>query len=214
MHCTAVVSFLAAPISPQQSCKVMSSRRSSCTLLHPPQGRAPQFPGHATAAILSCDAAIRDPDEAWQRHIEDSLALLPAIDKYLNTSSSSTSVSSNSSSSRRVRTRRKAAAAADAVANDADEQQQQQQHHELTVIDVGTGAGLPGMVFAVVRPHWKVCTINRCIDTFRGIKMLSAFMNLIVARTYMLLITVSAPTCEAQQQHSMIWNDEQRSFTT
>lgn len=65
-----------------------------------------------------CPAAIRDPAEAWQRHIEDSLALLPVIEQYAASSSSSSS--------------------------------------SLSLIDVGTGAGLPGMVLAVVRPDWQV----------------------------------------------------------
>jgi hypothetical protein len=64
--------------------------------------------------------AIRDPQEAWERHIEDSLALLPVIDAF------TASHMTHSAGAR------------------------------LCVVDVGSGAGLPGMVLAVVRPDWQV----------------------------------------------------------
>lgn len=65
--------------------------------------------------------AIRDPDEAWARHVEDSLALLPAIE---------------------------ARAGPEALARG------------LSLVDVGTGAGLPGMVLAVARPRWRVTLLD------------------------------------------------------
>lgn len=109
--------------------------------------------------------AIRDPDEAWERHIEDSLALLPAIDVYLSSRQaaaavpqSSSSRSNSSSNSRRTRHGPAATTAAAQPEQHTDNQhaREQQQQQQFSVIDIGTGAGLPGMVFAVARPHWKV----------------------------------------------------------
>lgn len=55
---------------------------------------------------------MRDKGEALDRHINDSLALLPLIAKHLPAA---------------------------------------QEGGPIRVIDVGTGAGLPGMVFAIAR---------------------------------------------------------------
>lgn len=80
------------------------------------------------AAILKWNAvynltAIKDPQQAWQLHMLDSLAALVAVERLLPYIDKS---------------------GADA----------------LRVLDVGSGGGLPGVVWAVVRPHWQVC----CVD--------------------------------------------------
>lgn len=80
------------------------------------------------AAILKWNAvynltAIKNPQQAWQLHILDSLAALLAVDVLLPH--------------------------IDKDSADA-----------LRVLDVGSGGGLPGVVWAVVRPHWQVC----CVD--------------------------------------------------
>lgn len=89
----------------------------------PSNGTTAQKPTSASLSTPSTLTAIRDPDEAWERHIEDSLAVLPVIEQYACSSSGS---SGGGGSSR------------------------------LSLIDVGTGAGLPGMVLAIVRPDWQV----------------------------------------------------------
>lgn len=61
--------------------------------------------------------------EAYDRHVNDSLALLPIIERHLPSE------------------KRSAGAA-------------------LTAIDVGTGAGLPGMIFAIARPSWRVTLLD------------------------------------------------------
>lgn len=63
-----------------------------------------------------CLTAVRDRDEAVQKHINDSLALLPAID---------------------------AQAAELSI-------------EHLRIIDVGSGAGFPGVIIAIARPLWQV----------------------------------------------------------
>jgi 16S rRNA (guanine527-N7)-methyltransferase len=78
---------------------------------------------NAAAAAAGCPAAIQDPVEAWERHVEDSLALLPVIEKHVT---------------------------------DRSNNQQLEGSAGLSVVDVGTGAGLPGVVLAVARPQWKV----------------------------------------------------------
>ncbi len=60
--------------------------------------------------------AVRDRDEAVQKHINDSLALLPPIDT---------------------------------VAAGLPDQ-------NLRIIDVGSGAGFPGVIIAITRPEWQV----------------------------------------------------------
>lgn len=69
--------------------------------------------------------AIREPGEAWMRHILDSLTLLPQLP---------------------------AAEQADA----ADDPPRP----EMTLIDVGTGGGLPGIVLAIVLADWRVTLLE------------------------------------------------------
>jgi len=66
--------------------------------------------------------AVKTREEAHERHIEDSLALIPVLDEYA------------------------AAARGDGGG--------------LKVVDVGTGAGLPGLVLAVKRPEWNITLLD------------------------------------------------------
>ena len=61
--------------------------------------------------------AIRDRDQAVERHIHDCLALLPVLEKYARSAGG----------------------------------------RPLTLIDVGSGGGFPGVVLAIARPQWQVC---------------------------------------------------------
>lgn len=69
--------------------------------------------------------AAEDEEEAFEMHVEDSLALLPVLDDVALQHAKS--VHSNGKL--------------------AD---------QLSIIDVGSGGGLPGVIIAIARPHWQV----------------------------------------------------------
>lgn len=62
-------------------------------------------------------SAVRDPLQVVHQHLLDCLAVIPALDRYL-------------------------------------------QARNARLLDVGSGAGLPGVVLAVMRPRWSIC----CVD--------------------------------------------------
>lgn len=76
--------------------------------------------------------AIRDRQQAIDRHVNDSLAILPALDACVDHSG------------------------------------------EIKVIDIGSGAGLPGLVIAMARPLWHVCLLDslkkRCSFTTAAVE--------------------------------------------
>lgn len=63
--------------------------------------------------------AVRTATEAWERHVLDSLALLPILDEGL-----------------------------------------QELPGSHSIIDVGSGAGLPGLILALARPQWQVTLLD------------------------------------------------------
>ncbi|KAK4803406.1 hypothetical protein SAY86_003223 [Trapa natans] len=74
--------------------------------------------------------AVREVDEVMERHIVDSLAIIPPIE---NSYVPHCGVS----------------------------------HENISIVDVGSGAGLPGLVLAIARPDWQVTLLEsmkkRCV---------------------------------------------------
>ncbi|KAJ6749108.1 S-ADENOSYL-L-METHIONINE-DEPENDENT METHYLTRANSFERASES SUPERFAMILY PROTEIN [Salix purpurea] len=92
--------------------------------------------------------AVTDVDEVMERHIKDSLAMLPPIqDSYISRSNSSID--------------------------------------SIKLVDVGTGAGLPGLVFAIACPAWKVTlleSMNKRCDFLEHAVSVTGLSNVEVVR--------------------------------
>jgi 16S rRNA (guanine527-N7)-methyltransferase len=71
--------------------------------------------------------AVRNLDDAYERHVGDSLALLPVLDE-------------------------------------AFASQQLREGQPLSLMDVGSGCGVPGIILAAARPDWQVLACDRRIQ--------------------------------------------------
>jgi hypothetical protein len=69
--------------------------------------------------------AVRNLDDAYERHVGDSLALLPVLDE-------------------------------------AFASQQLSEGQPLSLMDVGSGCGVPGIILAAARPEWQVTAAIAC----------------------------------------------------
>lgn len=73
--------------------------------------------------------AAADEEEAFQMHVEDSLALLPTLDTVASQQAQ------NLNTDGRL------------------------ENEDFSIIDVGSGGGLPGVIIAIARPNWKVVIV-------------------------------------------------------
>lgn len=83
--------------------------------------------------------AIRDPAEMVTHHLLDSLAVLPVLQKSALAGRHLTSMTND------------------------HPQKMEHPHHAcstLTMVDVGSGAGLPGLVIAMACPEWSVTSVE------------------------------------------------------
>lgn len=108
--------------------------------------------------------AIRDPQAALTHHLLDCLAIVPSLDRHFQLRHSHPSLP--------------ATASVEAMPASDDPNHDPQPKHATRILDVGSGAGLPGVVLAAMRAHWSVTCVDAVAKKASFVRQVAAELSL------------------------------------
>ncbi len=104
--------------------------------------------------------AIRDPAEMVTHHLLDSLAVIPAIQKSATLALNPSPELGEGSCPPPLSSCGRAVGREGLAECNAPHGVRRQDNEAFTLADVGSGAGLPGLVLALARPDWSITSIE------------------------------------------------------